>query len=201
MKQSTSQPAIAIGTPMEGGTFGGAINVNGTPKSIIWPPKKQGEIRAILLPKGKIATSSDSPNDCAANTKALIAAGSPAALRIAELNINGFSDWLIPSRDALELGYRHFKPTTIENWCSWRDGENNSSEPTGWLYTPGYPAQSHVDAFKEGAAESFDTHWYWSSTVFPSGNTAFLQSFDYGYQSYHDLSAECRVRAVRLIQL
>ena len=202
MKQNTSQPAIAIGTPMEGGTFGGAIHVNGTRKGIIWAPKKQGEISAILLPKGKLATGAHSPNDCTANTQDLIASGSAAASRIADLNINGFGDWRIPSRDELELGYRHFKPTTSKNLCGWRDGENNSSEPTGWLYTPEYPAQSHLDAFKEGGDEAFDATWYWSSTVLPSGNTAFLQNFTDGDQyDIYGLSAECRVRAVRLIQL
>ena len=190
-----------IGTLTEGGVFGGVINVNGIRKGLIWAPKKAGEISAILLPKGQIATGAASPNDCAANTQALVAAGSPAALRIAELKINGFNDWLIPSRDVLEPGYRYFKPTRRGNWCSWRDGENFNSEPPGWLYTPEFPAQTQLEAFMEGGEEAFDPAWYWSSTVLPNGKTAFIQHFDYGGQDSFILSAECRVRAVRLIQL
>ena len=201
MKSSITETLPAIGTAMEGGFFGGVINVDGTHKGVIWAPKMAGEIRSIIFQGDESVEGARSPNDCAANMQALLAADSPAAQQIAQLNINGFQDWLIPSRDVLELGYRHFKPTTDGNWCSWRDGENANSVPPGWLYTPKHPAQTQQLAFKECDPEAFDAAWYWSSTVLPNGNTAFVQTFDYGYQSYDTLSAECRVRAVRLIQL
>ena len=198
MQQLTN---IEIGTTMEGGTFGGIINVNGTHKGIIWAPKQAGQIKSILLPSRKMVEGAGSPNDCQANMKALIVAGSPAALQIAALNIDGFNDWLIPSRDVLELGYRHFKPSGDENYCSWRDGENSNSVPPGWLYTEDYPAQTTLEAFKDDGDESFDLAWYWSSTALPQGNAAFVQTFYDGLQDYGSISAECRVRAVRLIQL
>jgi len=201
MKSSIHEITPAIGTYMEGGYFGGIINVNGTHKGVIWAPKQVGQIYSILLPSRKMIEGSGSPNDCQSNMKALIAAGSPAALQIAALNIGGFQDWVIPSRDVLELGYRHFKPSEYENFCSWRDGENSNSVPPGWLYTEDSPAQTTLDAFKDGAEESFDLEWYWSSTVLPKGNSAFIQFFDFGYQINSNLSAVCRVRAVRLIQL
>ena len=192
---------IAIGTATQGGYFGGIINVNGTHKGIIWAPKQEGQIKSLLLPGRSSIEGAGSPNDCQANMKALIEASSPAALKIAELNINGFQDWVIPSRDVLELGYRHFKPTSYENYCSWRDGENSNSVPPGWLYTEEFPAQTSLDAFKDGGDESFEEAWYWTSTVLPGGKTAFVQNFTRGGQSGSHLSAECRVRAVRLIQL
>ena len=193
---------IEIGTAMEGGTFGGIINVNGTHKGIIWAPKQTGQIESIQIhPSRKMVEGAGSPNDCQANMKALIDAGSPAAMQIAALNIDGFNDWLIPSRDVLELGYRHFKPTGMRNYCSWRDGENPNSVPPGWIYTEETPAQTTLDAFREGGPEAFDAAWYWSSTVLPAGDTAFFQGFTYGRQLNRNLSAECRVRAVRLIQL
>lgn len=195
-------PAIvpAIGTALEGGTFGGIINVNGTHKGIIWAPKAAGQIVAPLLPEGSII-GAQSPFDCAANMADLLAAGSPAAQQVAALNINGFADWLIPSRDVVELGYRHFKPTTRENYCSWRDGENANSVPPGWLYTETSPAQTALEAFQEGGAEAFDEAIYWSSTLLPHGRTAFVQYFDLGIQNVTTLPNEFRVRAVRLIQL
>lgn len=195
------QKTIAIGTPMAGGTFGGIINVNGQHKGVIWAPKKAGQISAILLPSHKMVEGAGTPNDCLSNTKALIDAGSPAAQQIATLNINGFNDWLIPSRDVLELGYRHFKPNSYENYCSWRDGENSNSVPPGWLYTEDYPLQTTLEAFKDDGDEAFDLAWYWSSTVLPQGKAAFIQGFIRGGQSTINLCAECRVRAVRLIQL
>ena len=190
-----------IGTAMEGGYFGGIINVNGTHKGVIWAPKQEGQIKSILMPARKRIEGAGSPSDCAANMKALIEADSPAAKKISELNINGFNDWVIPSRDVLELGYRHFKPDTCENYRSWRDGENSNSVPPCWLYTEESPAQTTLDAFKTGGEEAFDTAWYLSSTVLPQGNAAFTQGFDDGPQLSIRLSAECRVRAVRLIQL
>lgn len=200
MKAST-EINPAIGTAMEGGFFGGIINVNGIHKGVIWAPKKEGEISSILLPGRDASIGAGSPCDCAANARALIEAGSPAAQQIAGLTINGFQDWVIPSRDVLELGYRHFKPTRRENYCSWRDGENPNSVPPGWLYTDSTPAQTTVEAFQGDGAEAFSEAWYWTSTVIPGGKTAFVQYFLDGGLHYYDLSSECRVRAVRLIQL
>ncbi len=167
----------AIHSFIGGGYFGGVINVGGTHKGIVWAPKAQGQIKARLLDAGLTVDGAGSPNDCAANTQALLAAGSPAAQLVAALEINGYSDWLIPSRDVLELGYRHFKPGTDENYCSWRDGENSNSVPPGWLYTPECPAQVSNLMFQSGEEEAFDEAWYLTSTVFPAGNTAFFQHF------------------------
>lgn len=201
MKQNTSQPAIAIGTSLEGGIFGGIINVNGQHKGVIWSPKHAGQISTILLPSRKMAEGDYSPSDCAANMRALLASGSPAARQVEAMDINGYKDWVIPSRDVLELGYRHFKPTNRQNYCSWRDGENLNSVPPGWLYTENMPAQTDIEAFRDNGEDAFDEAWYWSSTVLPSGKTAFVQHFDGGDQYYGYLSYEGRVRAVRLIQL
>lgn len=190
-----------IGTAIEGGFFGGIINVAGQHKAIIWAPRTEGLIIEALMPGTQMVEGAGSPNDCHANTVALLAAGSPAAQRITALTIGGFNDWLIPSRDVLELGYRHFKPTTYSNYCSWRDGENANSVPPGWLYTSDTPAKTELEAFQEGGTEAFDPKWHWSSTVLPAGNAAFSQGFSYGRQLSRGLSSEGRVRAVRLIQL
>lgn len=195
------QQPTQIGEFVAGGFFGGVINVNGTHKGVIWAPKKEGQIKAILLPQGRRYFSAQSPNDCLRNTQELLTVGSPAAQQVTALNINGFSDWLIPSRDVLELGYRHFKPTTNKNYCSWRDGENPNSVPPGWLYTPEFPAQTPLAIVLEVGQEAFDDYAYWSSTVLPNGETAFYQYFYDGCQIDSYLCAECRVRAVRLIQL
>ncbi len=195
------QTTIEIGTAMEGGTFGGIINVNGQHKGVIWSPKHAGQIITSLHDDNITIEGAGSPCDCAANMTALVAAGSPAAQQVEAMDINGFKDWVIPSRDVLELGYRHFKPTSNENYCSWRDGENANSVPAGWLYTEEAPAKTTLEAFAEGGSEAFDDYWYWSSTVLPSGKSAFFQNFNYGSQNYNDLSFEGRVRAVRLIHL
>ena len=82
-----------------------------------------------------------------------------------------------------------------------RYGRIDSLGLPGWLYTEESPAQTAMDAFKEDGEEAFEDTWYWSSTVFPNGKTAFLQHFGSGFQLSDGLSCEFRVRAVRLIQL
>ena len=44
-------------------------------------------------------------------------------------------------------------------------------------------------------------YWHWTLTKTNSGKAAFIQYFDFGIQATHDLSAECRVRAVSEIPL
>lgn len=192
----------AIGNAIEGGYFGGIINVNGTHKGVIWSPKAEGQIKSILLPKGKAVNGADSPCDCIANMQALIKARSPAAEQIAAMTINGFSDWLIPSRDVLELGYRHFKPTNCKNISGWRNGENPNSVPQGWLYSESSPAKTVIEAFQDGGDEAFDAVFYRNSTLLPDGRESFYQHFEHGGgQVSYGLRAELSVRAVRLIQL
>ena len=202
MKDNQNQlNPIKIGTAMEGGFFGGIINVNGTHKGVIWAPKQAGQIKSILLPEDMMVEGADSVNNCVSNMKALIESGSPAAQKIAELNIGGFKDWLIPSRDVLELGYRHFKPTRDKNFCSWRDGENSNSVPPGWIYAEQSPAQTALEAFKEGGEDAFEPVWHWSSTVSPHDEKALIQGFTNGIQLDRALSSVFLARAVRLISI
>lgn len=54
----------------------------------------------------------------------------------------------------------------------------------------------------ERLRDQFDQdYWHWTLTKTKSGKAAFYQGFLDGYQSYHYLSAECRVRAVSEIPL
>ena len=100
----------------------------------------------------------------------------------------------------LELGYRHLKPTTQENYASFRDGDNPSSIPVGYPYTEASPAQTAAAAFQKGGDEAFEPEWYWSSTQYSSYG-AWTQLFGYGSQYGSDKYRKFRCRAVRLIQL
>lgn len=191
-----------LGRPFGGGFFGGTINVNGKRKGIIVSPKAHGEFhRSILLPEYKLVEGALNPADCVANTHALSDAGSDIAQRVLALDINGHKDWLIPSRDVLEVIYRNLKPTTRKNWAGGRDGDNPNSVPPNLRYTPECPVQTTVEAFKEGGTEAFEEAWYWTSTVCANGTSAFVQYFAYGGQHWNYLGNDLRVRAVRLIQL
>lgn len=97
-----------------------------------------------------------------------------------------------------ELQYRHLKPTTQQNYCWNRDGENPSSLPVGELYTEESPVQTTVEAFKAGGPEAFQPRWYWSSTQ-RSASNAFGMIFDDGNQLSYAKLNELRVRPVRSV--
>ena len=138
----------------------------------------------------------DSFTDSLANTQAMAAAGSELAAKVLALSIGGHNDWAIPARDVQELQYRHFKPTTEENWENSRNGDNPHSEPVGQLYSAETPLQTVHTAFQEGGAEAFRDTWYWSSSQ-RSADIAFLMTFGDGLQ-YSDVKLfELRVRPVR----
>ncbi|ETK19265.1 hypothetical protein H097_10412 [Pseudomonas sp. FH4] len=140
----------------------------------------------------------DSLTDSLANTQAMAAAGSELAAEVLALGIGGYNDWAIPARDVQELQYRHFKPTTEENWAGSRNGDNPNSEPVGLLYSEEDPVQTIHAAFQEGSTEAFRDTWYWSSSQ-RSAYVAFLMGFVDGRQGYHVKVLELRVRPVRSV--
>ena len=138
----------------------------------------------------------DSFTDSRANTQAMAAAGSELAAKVLALSIGGYNDWAIPARDVQELQYRHFKPTTEENWANSRNGDNPNSEPVGLLYSEEDPVQTIHAAFQEGGTEAFRDTWYWSSSQ-RSAYGAFYLSFAGGTQDDYYEDSELRVRPVR----
>ena len=99
-------------------------------------------------------------------------------------------------RDQQELQYRHFKPTTEENWAGLRNGDNPHSEPVGLLYSEQDPKQTTHEAFQAGGAEAFRDTWYWSSSQ-RSAYSAFYVHFGDGYHLFYGKDDELRVRPVR----
>ena len=188
---------FAIGTPLQGGFYAGLFLFDGAPHALVVAPKALGEIApAAWLDKYELVPRADSCVDGLANTLAMAEAGSTLAKSALALQIDGFTDWYLPSRDELELLYRHFKPTTQRNWAGFRDGDNPSSLPAGHPYTDEAPVQTSVQAFQAGGAEAFEPQWYWASTQSSRGY-AWGQSFDDGYQLDNDKEFEARARAVR----
>lgn len=131
-----------------------------------------------------------------ANTEAMAAAGSEVAKQVLALEVGGFTDWAIPARDVQELQYRHFKPTTEENWQYARSGDNPNSEPIGLLYAESDPLQTVHEAFREGGPEAFRDAAYWSSSQ-RSAYEAFGMYFVDGSQTNYVKCDELRVRPVR----
>jgi len=191
-------PAVTIpeiGSPYGGGFFSG-ITVQDGKRYINITAGRAHELTGAWGEYGVKIEGADSFTDSRANTEAMAAAGSELAQQVLALNIGGFTDWAIPARDVQELQYRHLKPTTRENYCWGRDGDNPNSLPAGTLYTEESPAQTELAAFKQGAAEAFQDRWYWSSSQ-RSANYAFTIYFVDGTQFTSGKHDELSVRPVR----
>jgi hypothetical protein len=198
MKQ---QDLPAIGTPFEGGYFGGVIRLGTVLFAIAWAPKATGETEGAWMDTATDVPGTASCSDSLTNTLALAEAGSSLARWALDLDINGHDDWCLPARDVLELAYRHLKPTAQKTSGYFRDGDNPTSVPPGYPYRADHMVvQTTAEGFAEGGAEAFEAGWYWSSSQYSAGY-AWDQIFGYGDQGSNDKKFKARARAVRLIQL
>ncbi|OIR11004.1 hypothetical protein GALL_71750 [mine drainage metagenome] len=200
MNAITQTTLPAIGTPMPGGFFAGAYLLNGQRRALIVSSRKIGISLKGAWHEDEIdVPGAKSYNDGMANTLAMAEAGSSLAKTVLEMEIDGLKDFYIPSQDELEICYRAFKPTTEQNWCYARSGINLSALPPTYPYTPEFPVQTALDAFKAGGEEAFEADWHWSSTQRAGISVyAWYQDFRHGTQGIYDFkSAELRVRAVR----
>jgi hypothetical protein len=200
MDTITTEVPTAAGTPFAGGFYAGRILIAGESFALIVAPRADGEKdETALLASGGVAGAL-SFFDGRANTVALAEAGSDLAKWAQGLRIGGFDDWYLPSRDELEICYRAFKPTAEENYC-WR-GDNPSSLPVGYAYSRQDPAQTAVEAFRDGGAEAFTADWYWSSTQSAGPESyAWCQYFGSGTQYDTRKGYALRARAVRRLKI
>ncbi|MDH0638237.1 DUF1566 domain-containing protein [Pseudomonas sp. GD03860] len=188
-----------IGQAFGGGFFSGITVENGQRYANITAGAEH-ELVGEWGEHGVKIDGADSFTDSRANTEAMAKAGGELAQQVLALDIGGFTDWAIPARDVQELQYRHLKPTSRENYCWNRAGDNPSSLPVGLLYTKESPTKTLVPGFAEGEPEAFKADWYWSSSQ-RSAYLAFGLHFGDGYQYNDDKDNELRVRPVRRILL
>ena len=198
MNSITETTLPAIGTPMPGGFFAGVIMRDGQRRAVIVPSKKLGELKGMWHEDELDVPGAKSYNDGMANTQAMAEADSELAKQVLALEIDGQNDFYIPAQDELEICYRAFKPNAEQNWCYARSGINLSAAPSTYPYTPEFPVQTMLEAFKAGGEEAFEPEAYWSSTQHAGySDYAWYQHFHYGYQLSSGKSAELLVRAVR----
>ena len=183
------------GTQFEGGFYVGRFRLGDKTCLLIVAPKAKGETEGTWQRITNDVPDCRSFFDGMTNTAALSMVGSPIARWAMQLDINGFDDWYLPSRDELELLYRHLKPTAESNYV-WRHGDNPSSVPAGYPYTDELPLQTSVTAFQDDGPEAFSASWYWSSTQY-SRSYAWGQYFGGGSQYGNAKSYTGRARAVR----
>lgn len=189
-----------IGTPIQGGFFGGIVHLDGEVRGIALAPQSVGRFSGQWLDRRVDVPGARHCVDGLTNTRAMAEAGSDLAKEVLALRVGEFDDWHIPARDVLEVLYRSFKPTARENACSFRDGENPSAVPPTYGYTSTVPAQTALEAFQKGGVEAFDADWYWASTQYSPGY-AWIQDFADGFQHYDDKDNSDRACAVRMFAI
>lgn len=190
-----------VGVPFGGGYYAGRIMVDGVEYALVVAPKTQGGNGQRQWSTTNTTTvGADSRNDGWANTQAMIQAGSalhPAAAFCRGLDINGYDDWYLPSKDELELCYRAFKPLDSPTNDT-TSGANPSAIPPTGNYTVRNPPVTNNELFKQLGAEAFGGY-YWSSTQH-SSSQAWGQWFAHGEQrTLAKTNTGYFVRAVRRV--
>jgi hypothetical protein len=198
---ATTAIQTPVGAAIAGGFYAGKITVDGETYALIVSPKAGGDLVGKWSETRASAAGAAHFADGLSNTKAMAAAGSALATAAMALTIDGHADWYLPSRDELEIIYRHLKPSTQKNFA-YGDGANTNSVPSVGEYTRAAPAQTGVAVFQVGGTEALELAWYWSSTQYAaSPSNAWGQVFDYGYQYDSRKSYEGRARAVRRLTI
>lgn len=166
----------AFGSPLAGGFFGGEIIINGERYALVVAPKAEGE-KMVQQYKAKDlnkADGTDIENEGLVNSDLINDANHPAAQFCRGLQIGGFDDWYLPSRDELMLIWMALGPRR----------------------------KVVPDLFREGGTEAFQPAWYWSSTEHAQNSTnAWIVGFSNGNQSSYDKNLNYGVRAVRRLKL
>jgi hypothetical protein len=188
------------GTPFGGGRLIGVFRKEDGRLAAYVDAGKEFELTGTWGAYGQDVPDARSCVDGKANTIAMAEAGSEIAKKALIIEINGVTGWHIAARDVLESMYRQFKPTTDQNYCTYRDGDNPSSVPVGYPYTPDFPAQTTVESYRDGEENAFDPVWYMSSTQ-SSPYSAYGQTFDGGLTLNLSKHYKCRARLVREILL
>jgi len=171
-----AEPFQALGSPLAGGFFGGEMTIDGERYALIVAPKAEGEKMDLEYKLNDRGTfdGTDSDDDGLANTGRINDANHPAAQFCRGLQIGGFTDWYLPSRDELMMLWRNLGPR-----------RKNTPE-----------------LFREDGAEAFDMEWYWSSTEYAQTSyDAWIVGFYNGTQNYLYKNFYYGVRAVRRLKI
>jgi hypothetical protein len=166
----------ALGVAFGGGFFAGEIIVDEVRFALIVAPKAEGEKMDLEYKKKNrgISDGTDSDDDGLANSEKINDANHPAAQFCRSLQVGGFNDWYLPSRDELALLERNL----------------------------GLSRKNTPELFREGGSEAFERDWYWSSTEYASySGYAWVVYFSNGSQGYDGKSDANGVRAVRRLKI
>lgn len=193
----------AIGSPYEGGFYGGQISTAGNgiaDFNLVVAPNSGGFIssRVWQNPTSSVANTS-SVIDGPTNTANLPSASLKSWIdSVNGSNLSGYNDWYIPAKNELEVLYYNLKIDSTAN--STTSGANTNAVPSrASNYTTTDPGQTSATDFRSGGAQAFSTPTaFWSSTQAAS-STAWGQRFTDGRQLAEDKRNGRNARAIRRV--
>jgi hypothetical protein len=128
--QATAIPTIA-GTPFEGGLYVGRYFIGEQARALIVSPKDT-EIAKAKWGLAKRVDGALSYNAGAANTEAMVAAGSKLAIEIRALRAGDFDDWYLPSRLESLLLFGELREQFEEAWY-WTSTQYEHNDGYAWV--------------------------------------------------------------------
>ncbi len=144
-----TKPGIAFG----GGYYAGRFFIDGQAYALIVSPKASGTIDPMPWNESTAhVAGATSYNDGAANTAAMVKAGSALAKKITGLRIGKFTDWYLPSRLELLLAHHElgtagtFKPggkQTLDSVWYWSSSQHAAYSDYAWLQYFGNGLQNY----------------------------------------------------------
>jgi hypothetical protein len=149
-----------------------------------------------------VTAGANSIFDGPANMAAIETAGialHPAAEFCANLTIDGYSDWYLPSRVELQIAYENLKPTTASNTTNVSTIHGYGVPTRTSAYTTTVPARTSLSLFQSGGAQAFVADNHWSSNQVTGGFT-FNQGLNFASGAINNLtitSTTVRTRAFR----
>lgn len=97
-------PKLGEAFPGQGGVFAGLIrDDNGTVRALVVGTDKACNFEGQWGKYGQTVSGAESKSDGRANTAAMEAAGSPIAKQVRSINVDGHTDFYVPSRRELAL--------------------------------------------------------------------------------------------------
>jgi hypothetical protein len=128
--QATAIPTIA-GTLFEGGLYVGRYFIGNQARALIVSPKDTEIAKAKWGPVKRVDAAL-SYNAGAANTEAMVAAGSKLAVEIRALRAGDFDDWYLPSRIESLLLFGELREQFEEAWY-WTSAQYEHSNDCAWI--------------------------------------------------------------------
>ncbi|NBO29598.1 MAG: DUF1566 domain-containing protein [Synechococcaceae bacterium WB8_1B_057] len=200
-EDSPITPPVNLGEGFAGGYYAGIISTTANEQPthfLIVSSKSLGETTTSYDNGLSANTTATSLIDGYANSLWLANTNYPAANFCRSLNINGFTDWYLPSFYEMSVIYNNLKVLEFNNNTS--TGTNSYSVLTRTNnYSQYVPNQTYSTNFKLGGSEAFTSTSYWVSTQRDS-TTAFSISMGSGLHGFSNKNTNTlRVRAIRKV--